>query len=338
MRLNLPRNSCAWKISGTKFFRKSSGKILDTYGMNLQNPDEEIKRLHIPDDGKIFVEVDQYGAEVLHVAYLCPPGNKLRELFDNNIKPHTYVACHIFREQWEKENYSAKFFCSIPISNINKQPQWKDLNQYIKKSDAHNNRYYTGKKTVHSGNYREGEKTFQTVILTESGGKVFIPLNECRRFLYEYREVLVPEIPNYWWPRVEETLRRDHVLYNLFGYPITFTGIRIDDKLIREATSCVPQSTVGVTTNIAQSNIQQRIESDSNFRDVDVLNNKHDSILTQCDIGHEKEVAEMMREYIEMEFTSPFGEKYRMKSEAKAGFNWKDYDENDNPQGLKELT
>ena len=335
--MNLPRNSTAWNIGGTKFMRKSASKILDTYGMNLQNPDDDIKRIHIPDDGKIFVEVDQAGAEVLHVAYLCPPGNKLRELFKYKIKPHTYVACNIFKNQWEKEGYPARFFSSIPISEIPKQPQWKAFNQFVKTSDFTNNRYYTGKKTVHSGNYREGAKTFQKTILTESEGKVFIPLKECERFLFEYREVLVPEIPNFWWPSIEEQLRRTRTLYNLFGYPITFTATRIDDKLIREATSCVPQSTVGVTTNIAQSNAQRRIESDSNFMDVDLLNNKHDSILAQCDIGHEKEVAAMLQSYIEMEFTSPFGEKYKMGSEVKVGYNWGNYDEQDNPRGLREI-
>jgi hypothetical protein len=93
---------------------------------------------------------------------------------------------------------------------------------------------------------------------------------------------------------------------------------------------------VGTITNIAQCEIQERIEQDESFVDVDVLNNKHDSILVQCDIGHEKEVAAMMQQYIEKELTSPRGEKFRMRSEAKAGFNWNEESET-NPNGLKEI-
>jgi len=223
----------------------------------------------------------------------------------------------------------------LPISEVTKQPQWKPFEKKIK---THPNRYFIGKKCVHAGNYREGVNTFISSILTESSGKVLVTKREAEFFQTLYRNTLFPEIPNCWWPEVEEQLRKTRILYNLFGFPIHFTSVKITDEIIRKATSAVPQSTVATITNVAQVEIQQRIEDDSNYADVDIMNNKHDSVLCQCDIGHEREVAQMMRSYIEKPLTNFRGEHFKMKSEAMAGFNWLDYDEEHNPKGIRELT
>lgn len=69
------RSSCTYKISGTKTFRLSSSKILGHWGENLQNKEKGMRVMYIPDDGKIFVQVDQSGAEALIVAYLCRNAN-----------------------------------------------------------------------------------------------------------------------------------------------------------------------------------------------------------------------------------------------------------------------
>jgi len=310
--------------------------VLGKYGSNLQNVSDNLRRCYIPPKGKIFVQADQAGAEALIVAWLCKPGRNYRALFEHNIKPHVFTALHIFGPQWKKELLQSDIDLALlaPVRDLNKLIFWNDLSKEIRKNER---RYFIGKKCVHAGNYREGVNTFVTSILTESSGKVLVTKKEAELFQHLYRVELFPEIPNGWWPEVEEQLRKTRTIYNLFGYPIEFTEIRITDEIIRKATAACPQSTVGTITNIAQVEIQNRVEDDRELSDVDVLNNKHDSILCQCDIGHEKEVATMMRSYIEKDLTNFRGEQFKMKSEAMAGYNWLDYDEETNLNGIKEI-
>ena len=108
------RSSTTYKISGTKTFRLSSCQILPKkhfidgkwkrkgWGENLQNKEKGMRNMYIPDDGKIFVQVDQSGAEALIVAYLCRNAN-FRKLFINGIKPHVFVALHIFNNVWKQK-------------------------------------------------------------------------------------------------------------------------------------------------------------------------------------------------------------------------------------------
>jgi len=131
----------------------------------------------------------------------------------------------------------------------------------------------------------------------------------------------------------------DRTLYNLFGFPRRFQcNDKPDHDLLKEMTSWVPQSTVGTITNIAQAELQTIIEdTPSLYKDVDILNNKHDSILFQCDIGHEKEVDALVAAHLEKDLVSPRGEHFKMKSEGAFGYNWGKYDADKNPQGLKEI-
>ena len=100
MQLTLPRNSCSWGIGLADSFRQQSKKCSNGTGTNLQNPTKAICKIYEPDEGKIFCQADQAGAEALIVAYLCKPG-PFRNLFLQGIKPHVFVALHNFRKQFE---------------------------------------------------------------------------------------------------------------------------------------------------------------------------------------------------------------------------------------------
>jgi len=340
----MARNTTGWKLSGTTSFRKASAQLLKGrgpgekgFGCNLQNPSPDVLRIHVPDPGKIFVQVDQAGAEALIVAYLAPAG-KFRSLFLNGIKSHVYVATKIFQNSWIVEGHPADFFLSIPISELKQQPQWKPYVKYIKDTDEKNHRYFVGKKSCHSFNYRMGPGTFQGDVLRESEGAVALSRKQCNEFHASYH-TLFPEIRDGWWKEIDEIACTTRTLTNLFGYPRRFQcNDKPDDKMLKEMTSWVPQSTVGCITNIAQVELQTIIEdTPSLYKDVDVLNNKHDSLLCQCDIGHEREVAALMRLYIEKPLINFRGEHFQMKSEAAVGMNWGKYNPTTNPQGLKEI-
>lgn len=322
------RITCQWKISGTKTFRLSSSKFLGRYGTNLQNTSEGQLKIFIPDDGKIFVQGDQAGAEALVVSYLCSDG-KFRELFKNGIKSHNYVGLFLSTEAISKDIPEVKEWLSLPISDLRLQYRWSD---FLKWSKSHGDLYYIWKKTCHSGNYGIGPRTFINAVLSDSGGKIVLTPKEASRFLGVYHG-LFPEILQ-WHEDIKSEVKTTNTLHNLFNYPRHF-GQRIDESNIKEAYAFIPQSTVGTITNIAFTGLSYCTRDVQ--PDWDVLNNKHDSILLQVPIGHQEAAKEVLRGFLGKELTSHRGEKFTMGVEVKAGYNWGDYDKDANPKGLKEI-
>lgn len=342
--INLPRNTCQWQLGLTETFRNASRSLFKGfgfkgYGTNLQNPSDRLCRLYIPDDGKCFIQADCAGAEALIVAYLCPDGN-FRELFKQGIKPHVFVAMHLFADFWEEEmrkrypEFSMSFFIKdyldAPVKSLKTLPYWKQLEKMIKKDGT---RYFIGKKSCHSFNYRKRPESFIFDVLKESEGKVVLSLQEGKRIHSIYHR-LFPELEQIWHREIDRTIKETKTLFNLFGHPREFYG-PVTDKLLREATAFVPQSTVGCITNYAFVKLQNLIED--KHLDWDLLNNKHDSILIQCPEADKDEAAKVLKESLEIAMVSPRGESFKMRSEVAIGYNWGKYSEEHNPKGMKEI-
>lgn len=154
LQLQTPRDSCQFKIPGTKTYRRSSVKILSTYGGNRQNVGDRIRSIYQADPGYKFVGPDQAGAEALIVSRLCRPG-KYRQLFEHNIKPHTFVALNLFADVWRQHIKASLVDLALraPIDQLSSIPGWKDLDKLIKSSDKWSGGkryYYIGKKVVHA--------------------------------------------------------------------------------------------------------------------------------------------------------------------------------------------
>lgn len=200
------RDSCTWKISGTKTFRLASTKILKTYGGNLANIEKSQREIYIPDDGKMLGQRDQSGAEALKVAYLCEAG-AFRQLFIHKIKPHVYVALHVFKDIWKKKmrdivgdipiNFDE--ILSTPIQALKSSPYWKELDHLIKESDnwsMSERYYYLAKQTCHS--CVDGK----TMVLTRAGWKLIsevasVGLLTEEIAIYDKGEIRF-EIPKVW--------------------------------------------------------------------------------------------------------------------------------------------
>lgn len=293
---------------------------------------------------KILVSVDQSGAEALIVAYLTKHGN-FRDLFLNGIKSHVYVALHVFADVWKREMENSgsdikcdiDLLCSLPINEITNYPFWKQVDKLIKSSDKWPNErryYYIAKQICHSSNYGIQAGMFQLNTLEKSKGRIVLSLKECERYLSLYHS-LFREIHE-WHRDVERQLRETKILYNLFGYPRYFWFPTRDpsDTLLKEAYAFPAQSTVGTITNKAFTRLQGRIETME--LDWDLLANTHDSYMAQVPIGQEEIASGIMQGYINQELVAPSdGSRFNMKSEAKIGFNWSDFDEETNILGLK---
>jgi hypothetical protein len=331
MRITVPRINTAWLVGGTETFRNKSRKLFKTYGTNLQNLSDNVSRILIPrDENHVFVSADCAGAEALIVAYLCRAAN-FRMLFNVGIKPHVFVALHLFADHWRKiydRNIISAMLSSDP-ANLYSIPSWKEVAKTIKNHERY---YFIGKKACHSFNYRKMPSTFIYDVLKESEGKVVLTKQEAERIHSVYHR-LFPEIEE-WHREIDYILRKTRTLYNLYGYPNKFYGI-FTDKFFREATAWVPQSTIGCLTNIAFCNLQWFIEE--NNLDWDVVLNKHDSIMADVPKEESSIACEIIKASLEQELISPRGEKFTMKSEVSVGRNGGKYNAIDNLEGLKEI-
>ncbi len=351
------RNSCQYKLAGTKTFRRSSSKILGKWGTNLQNleksvrepyqpdgfsPDKAAKCLYWLETGdltifteeelatiKVFLQTDQSGAEALIVAY-DSEARDFRKLFENKIKPHVYVALKLFKDIWrdkmkEKggliEDLDIDAIASLPIDKLKGNPYWRELDLLIKDSDnwsLQERYYYLAKQTCHSANYGIEAQTFRMNILEKSGGKIVISFEDAKRFLTIYRS-LFPEIPESN-ERIKRQVEETGIIYNMFGFPYYITDYDTSSKM-KEYYAWPRQSTVGEITRIAISREQEFIESEK--RKWDILADTHDSSLTQCFLVDVKECIAKKQECFNIEMTSPIdGVKFRMRSETNVGFNW----------------
>ncbi len=331
----MPRSTTQYKLSGTTTFRLSSTKLLGRWGGNLQNIEKSARKRFVPDAGKVFVQTDQAGAEALVVAHCMPATNKLRQLFDNKIKIHCYLAV-AFASQWEKEWPVVHEFRDIPINELKNHSQWPAFVKAVAKSDENppaTRYYYHYKMVAHSANYGIQANTFVENLLLKSKGAVCLTTKQGEAYLEGYHK-LIPELRGYyhrWTARQYETTG---ILRNLQGYPIHLTR-RLHEHEYTKIHDKVPQSTVGTITNEAFTELQSYIED--NRLDWDLLANTHDSYMCQCPEGEVLVCAAKMKEYMERELTSPFGEKFRMRSETQAGYNWSPAKDGSNINGLKEI-
>ncbi len=343
LQLLQPRNSTQYIISGTKFLRLGSRSILNKFGTNLQNIEKDARRMYIADDNKLLNQRDQSGAEALIVAYLCRNGN-FRELFLNNIKPHVFVALHLFRDIWKEKIRAENLdihadideLCNTSIANLYNNPFFKSVDKLIKSSDnwpPSERYYYIAKMVCHASNYGIRAGAFCINSLEKSRGKIVLTKKQAEYFLDMYHS-LFPEIRE-WHREVEAQVSQTRILYNLFGEPLQFTGALNKESDFKEAISAVPQSTVAEITNIACAQFQNYVEDSG--ADWDLLGNGHDSILTQSPENESIDCQRIMKQFIEPELGSPRGEPFKMKSEGGTGRNWGPYSEKKNPDGLKEI-
>lgn len=310
----------AFNLAGTKSFRLSSRKLMGEYGGNGQNIPESVREYLVADHGKVILQRDQSGAEALIVSHLARPGNYL-ELFKVGIKPHTYLALNIFIDKFAA-------WAGVPKSELAlKSPAqlkalgdlWVRLNTYISSHEDNTAEYALGKMTAHAKSYDMGPNTFQLNVLQRSGGRIRLTLQEAKQFLLTF-EALFPEIIE-WQNEIRRQLKDTRTLCNLFGHPRVFHG-RWTSELFREALSFIPQSTVGVLTSIAVTDIQQQIEDGT--LEGDLLLNVHDAIVMQ--VPDNEECIRHAMFAMDCAFKRPLPSRhsgtFTMKSEGMYGPTW----------------
>lgn len=298
------RIRCSIDITGTRSDRLSSRASIYGSGTNLQNIatrtkiGQKIKELFIADEGKVLIQRDYKQAEAWLVAYEARCEGLIELLNDSSRDIHYENASRIFDK---------------PISDISSEER------------------YLAKRVVHASNYGMGPA--RLIQLCAQDG-VHLTYSQAEMLMAKYF-MLYPEIKENFWSEVEREVRRNRTLTNAYGRKRTFFS-RMDDKLIREAYSWKPQSTVGLMGVIAFANCYRQVEVGRPELGAEVLMQVHDSVLMQCDEDKIDATAAAMNIAMEQSLIV-HGREFIIPSDCQAGKNWAKQHEG-NPHGLIDVT
>lgn len=255
------------------------------------------------DEGKVFVQRDYKQAESWLVAYLSGSESLIELLNDPTRDLHTENAAKINN-------------CSL------------DSISYVQR--------YLAKKVGHGSNYGlEEHRLVQTVNEEAEVTGVRIDYRQAKELLSKYF-LLYPEIREVYWKEVERELQYSRTLVSAFGRKRTFYG-RWDEKLLREAYSYQPQSTVGDLG--AKAIVGCYTELEPRIEGFETLLNVHDSVMGQCLFRDVEHVASEMARVMAIPITVK-GRTFTIPTDCKVGFNWGSRSKREpelNPNGLVDL-
>jgi len=303
------RMRCLFDPSGTRSGRLASRTNIDGSGTNLQTiptrkaVGEQIKRMFISDPGKIFIYPDYKQAEAWLVAYKsrCEPLIEL--LNDPSRDIHRENAVKIF---------------NIPLVDVSTEQR------------------YLAKRVVHASNYGMGPDKL-VKLCAEDG--VFLSHQRAANLMQRYF-MIYPEIKGVYWKYVENEIKFNRVLNTPFGRKRAFFG-RYDDKLLREAYSYIPQSTVGDLGGKAVVRVYNEVQHGMANLGAEFLLNVHDSILVQCVETMVAPCAAAVQEAMRIPITLD-GRTFTIPTDCQVGRNWGKRIKNadgtyDNPAGMRDI-
>lgn len=299
----------AYHPAGTDSGRLASSKLFDEWGGNGQNFNKESLGVLVARPKHKFIQLDQNGAEARVVAYDAPAG-RYRQLFELDIKVHTYVALIIFASELELTNKTLDY-SAVALEELMQMPRMKEIFLEIKN---HPTIYDIAKRIVHGTSYLLGPRTMVRTILKFSRGKIRLRQAQCKAY-QEIFFALFPEI-RMWHQIIQMQARKNRVLINHHGHRRQCEQV-ITEKYLRELISWIPQSTVGQITHNAAIEMDAYIED--NKLPWFMPNNKHDSLVCEVPDSDVQVCLDAMRYYMEQTLTGPDGVEYQMKTEWKVG-------------------
>lgn len=235
---------------GTKTGRLSSSKTIFDTGGNMQNQPPQMKRMMIADEGCLLIACDKSQAENRIVAYIAPEPSMIAA-FEEGRDIHSQTAGLIFGKPFDQVSREEG---SCPLGNgEDSERGW-------------------GKKANHSLNYDLSPRAFSLIFeMPEAEAK----------FIWERYHTVYPGIRQQYHRWVRESLSRDRTLINPFGRRRLFLD-RWGDDLFKEAYAFIPQSTVADLIN--EWGLLYVYNNQEIFRDIEILNQVHDSLELQVPI------------------------------------------------------
>ena len=201
-----------FNIGGTDTGRWSSSSHPFDWGSNLQNIDDYIRRIFIPDPGYIFFNCDQQGAEARVVGYLAGDTAYIKAVESGDV--HTMVAAMVFGFEPKRHLADRKYY---------REMSYRDI----------------AKRAAHGSNYGGSAYTIARTLKVET------------KLIEEFQSKYFRTFPNLrkWQVWVAQQVQTHRQLVTPFGRIRNFWDNPKDDATIRAAIAFVPQSTVGDMTS-----------------------------------------------------------------------------------------
>lgn len=283
-----------FNIGGTDTGRWSSSSHPYGWASNLQNIDDFVRRMFIPDPGHIFVNCDQQGAEARVVGYLAGDETYIKAVESGDV--HTMVASMVFGFEPKRELADRKYYRDMSYRDI-------------------------AKRAAHGSNYGG---TARTIAITL---KVEIKVIEEFQKLYFKTFSKIKK----WHAWILQEIQTKHRLVTPFGRVRNFWGNPHDDATLRAAIAYVPQSTVGDLTARGLLEIYGKlpeVQILNNIHDAAFCQVKQDKValllpqIVEC-LTHPLEVTDIFG--VKRQMLIPW--------ESQTGMNWGKR-KKDNPDGL----
>ena len=297
-----------FNIAGTNTGRLASSFSDYGTGTNLQNVDRELRSVFIADRGMKFANIDLEQADARNVGAICwelfveSLGEKIAGAYLDACESgdlHTTVCSMAWRElPWTGDR---KLDRGIADQIAYRGLSYRDLAKKL----GHGTNYYGTPPTMakHTKVQRDAIELFQK----------------------KYFEAF-PAISK-WHGWVELQLRTTQQITTLYGRRRHFFGSPTDQETLRAAIAFAPQSMTADQINTGMLNLWR-----ANI--CQLLVQVHDSILIQYPEELEDEIVPTAIKLLRAPLRLAKGRDFCVPSDCKTGWNWGDYDEKKNPEGL----
>lgn len=292
------RMRSSYNVAGTITGRWSSKKNAWGTGTNLQNITEELRDIFVPDPGKKLAYIDLNRAESVAVAFLSGDENYIRVCKEDDL--HLEVAKMVWPElPWG----------TAPDKEIGAALFYR-----------HHSYRFTCKALGHGSNYMGTAHGLNRATR--------VPIATIKEFQDKYFSAF-PGIRR-WQKETCEFIRDHKFLVTPFGRRRDFLDRTWEIETWKSGVAFLPQSVVGDGLNQGLLQLwRARLPS------IEILSQNHDAVTFQYDPELESEILPQAMALLRV--VAPVnGRLMEIEVSAKVGWNWREFDADKNPQGLKD--
>lgn len=312
----------SYNVAGTETWRWSSSKNAYGGGGNLQNWENELRRILVADPGEVLVGIDLEQAESREVGWLCgtlfDDWTYLDACYAGDL--HSFTCALVWRDLVARsdlmDDKTGELICKLgtPFTD---NAKW---NRAIAEQSFYRHFTYRdmSKRGGHGSNYYGTPWTMARHLK--------VPVQLMVDFQGSYFEAF-PGIPQYH-RHTAGLIQTTHRVENSFGFERIFFGRPNDDTTLREAIAFSPQSSTGVRMNLGMWKVWNAMG-----HKVKLLAQIHDAIYWSCKPELVGSSIEEGLSLIDIRLRSGSRELI-VPGEAKWGWNMANYDPKRNPNGL----
>lgn len=298
------RMHCSYQVAGPMTGRWASNQSVFGSGTNLQNINDKMRRVFVPDEGKKFAQFDLAQAESRIVGHLSLPFGRAYLDACNSGDLHTAVTKLVWPALFEGAIETPK---EVAKKIFYREFTYRDM----------------AKRGGHGSNYA-GTPPVIAMHLK-------IPQTQAQDFQDGYFRAF-PELRK-WHNVVRISLSTTRSITTPLGRVCQFPGRPWDNDTIKSAIAYAPQSTIGDILNLGFWKVWNKFDKIHNpDLPLELLTQVHDSILIQYDPKDESWLLPAVAEELAVPFDIN-GEECVVGVDVQVGWNWGKYLEKKDPDG-----